>query len=1074
MIEKNILEQLIQTPLTRCLDYYGVSYKREGTNYVCCCPKHEEKTPSFKIDPRKRGKNGGEIWRCFGSCQKGGSGAISFVAFMEDLQLRGEDFVTAARKTAEIARINIGDESYKYIKPGPIIEWVEPQNHYTFVKREKFTRYELEALGCRCEDILEDYTDDLGNRVKQYKKDADGDPVYKYSFATRDNEFDSSSIARDFNLFAVDYYIAPVNKNKGRTQSMKFTSTEEFPIFVYMYDNETWGRIYQPLGDYRFITWPSNNHPDLSKYLFGDTYLMRAFNGEKMHVLTMSVSEHIKNHIHPVNSYNENGKYESISKFDEVIMCSGGSDAINTFYHSNAHVCFMGSESFTLTKELYSKIDRAGRDIFIMFDLDNTGKRCALDIALKYLRFRILFLPEELKEIRLPGGKKAKDAKDFFTLFLPKDKEQSIRECFRLIMNSSRSLKFWERREKTDSDGNANITYDIDSGSVLLFLNAMGIWSYIDPDDINKNKSFVRLVDERIVEVISPKNIQAEVSNVMLQFLRGTFHYDTRLENKILDSPRIKMEAMLKLPSIELDLDSWGKDFDYIFCRNKAVRVTADEIKPVDYKNFPYHVYRNNVRPYNFTLQKPTFDIRVNPEYQRRKESLEKMKADPTASPLNIKKAENDLIEYGILNRFVLDWIKPFHEQPHYIQVIYNTGRMHWKKEERGTPLSEDEIKEQDAHFINKVAALGYLLFRYKDTSKPWAPWALEDCVETEGKASGGSFKSALFNLQQNVRGLFNVDGRSFEPGRGAINYYGVKKRETSIVHVEDINKGDIFYHFYNIITSGSSARNLNESENYISYHYWPKFCFSSNYSPNLSDPSTARRLWIIAMSDYYHTTSADGKLLERSPYTEFGYNLMQDNPSEREVNEFLNASVQFLQFYLKHKEKINPPMKNVSRRVLIDRLKEEVVYFFDDYFRNPVHLNRATSAEEILFQLKEFCDYSESAKEKLNKKVLRNKLAEYCTFEGLLFNPDEFLTTDSDRNRKEKRMSVWVTRKKTTVENGIVKVTKYREMSSSQEGCWYIGHPEVPVKIVPDNKEKDYDPLPNEEPRELKEDLPF
>jgi DNA primase len=44
-----------------------VQLRQEGHEYVGCCPFHEEKTPSFKVDPKK---NGG-VYICFGCGEKG-------------------------------------------------------------------------------------------------------------------------------------------------------------------------------------------------------------------------------------------------------------------------------------------------------------------------------------------------------------------------------------------------------------------------------------------------------------------------------------------------------------------------------------------------------------------------------------------------------------------------------------------------------------------------------------------------------------------------------------------------------------------------------------------------------------------------------------------------------------------------------------------------------------------------------------------------------------------------------------------------------------------------------------------
>lgn len=54
-----------------------MSLKKRGTNYIGCCPFHNEKTPSFYVSPTKN------IYKCFG-CGKGGN-AINFVMEHEQI-----------------------------------------------------------------------------------------------------------------------------------------------------------------------------------------------------------------------------------------------------------------------------------------------------------------------------------------------------------------------------------------------------------------------------------------------------------------------------------------------------------------------------------------------------------------------------------------------------------------------------------------------------------------------------------------------------------------------------------------------------------------------------------------------------------------------------------------------------------------------------------------------------------------------------------------------------------------------------------------------------------------------------
>ena len=69
-----------------------VSLKKKGANWMACCPFHQEKTPSFSVNPAK------EIFYCFG-CGKGGS-VFNFV-----MEIERVTFPEAIRIVAEKAHV---------------------------------------------------------------------------------------------------------------------------------------------------------------------------------------------------------------------------------------------------------------------------------------------------------------------------------------------------------------------------------------------------------------------------------------------------------------------------------------------------------------------------------------------------------------------------------------------------------------------------------------------------------------------------------------------------------------------------------------------------------------------------------------------------------------------------------------------------------------------------------------------------------------------------------------------------------------------------------------------------------
>jgi len=71
------------------------SLKKAGRNYKACCPFHNEKTPSFVVNPIT------QTWRCFGACAEGGD-LFSFAQ-----KMNGWDFKEALRELGQEAGVQV-------------------------------------------------------------------------------------------------------------------------------------------------------------------------------------------------------------------------------------------------------------------------------------------------------------------------------------------------------------------------------------------------------------------------------------------------------------------------------------------------------------------------------------------------------------------------------------------------------------------------------------------------------------------------------------------------------------------------------------------------------------------------------------------------------------------------------------------------------------------------------------------------------------------------------------------------------------------------------------------------------
>lgn len=89
-----------------------VRLKRTGTNYFGCCPFHNERTPSFCVNPIKQN------YFCYGKCQKGGD----VYNFLQEYE--GMTFIEAVKYLAEKVNVKIDDDYEKnseYMKNNEIL-----------------------------------------------------------------------------------------------------------------------------------------------------------------------------------------------------------------------------------------------------------------------------------------------------------------------------------------------------------------------------------------------------------------------------------------------------------------------------------------------------------------------------------------------------------------------------------------------------------------------------------------------------------------------------------------------------------------------------------------------------------------------------------------------------------------------------------------------------------------------------------------------------------------------------------------------------------------------------------------
>jgi DNA primase len=84
---RNLVERVkLRAPIEGIVAQRVSELRQKGALYWACCPFHEERTPSFAVDPRRG------TWRCYGACGEGGD-VLSFIqrfdglSFMDSLRM---------------------------------------------------------------------------------------------------------------------------------------------------------------------------------------------------------------------------------------------------------------------------------------------------------------------------------------------------------------------------------------------------------------------------------------------------------------------------------------------------------------------------------------------------------------------------------------------------------------------------------------------------------------------------------------------------------------------------------------------------------------------------------------------------------------------------------------------------------------------------------------------------------------------------------------------------------------------------------------------------------------------------
>ena len=736
------------------------------------------------------------------------------------------------------------------------------------------------------------------------------------------------------------------------------TATDDYPIFVF--DFGTWQKIYQPNSfekQYRFRY--AGTKP--SKHMFGLDLIEAEFKRIKK-------AQEEEDGFDDMDDEDEEGTSKRKDpRLDAVFIVSGGSDGLN-LYSFNKFPIWFNSESEHLDWEEYKKLKIYAKEIYYIADLDSTGVKQAVAMGLKFLDIKLLWLPEKLKKFKDKRGNPCKDFKDFVSKYYQKGKEHKFIASLDKMVANALPMQFW-----TEYKTAKKVNYNLSNTRLYHFLSNLGFGRY-ESENLKEGFLYIRK-EGSIIKVLHPY----EIENFVHSFLEERQQHPN-LRDYIYKSPQLSERSLSKLPKLEVDFTDADKQTQYLFFPKKVWKITAEgitEYKPGEVDKF---IWEDKIIDFNVKKEEPHFNITTD--------------ADGDLD-IEIIKKDNPFFNY-----------------------LINTSRVHWRKELEdsfdgrpekeadeyfkknrfniaGPNLSEDEKLEQKQHLINKIYSIGYMLHKYKDESKAWCVFAMDNKISEAGESHGGSGKSLCYGYLNNIlKRRFYLKGRDEKLTQNDFIYHGVTE-DTDYIMIDDASQYLRFDFFFSEITGSLKVNPKNAQPFEIPFAQAPKFVISSNFTIRDMDPSTARRLLLAVFSDYYHYNKDGEYREERQVSDDFGGRNLFKDFTDPEWNAYYNFAAQCLQFFLAHSKKVDPPMDNVTKRSLQAEMGDAFIGWAEAFFKTEVTELEETGEYKYLdsYFSKEmaFDDFVKATKQnKWSSTKFKKALKAFCQLHGYILNPKD------------------------------------------------------------------------------------
>ena len=1121
-------------PLVEVMAKNGYRPKRKGEDSCCyLCPLHGETDPSFFI---YKGTNVSELerWKCHG-CGRHGVGAISLEAALQGKDFK-KDLIYICKELAKKFNLEIEWENDKGDKEEDYangfyhrVKKVEAQQTFT-LKEMPMSWVSCEALGCKRSEIVR-LSDDWVRGISCNWGDDFEPEMLSRDFGVKNVE--SMVLPKSEKVKVKSDKTATVDgEDEQEANSWEVKSTAYYPILAFEYQDKqgrSYWKLYEPLlrrtddkkekerSKFYYYSKDGGDY-ELRNDLWGDVEFMAAWrsgevrrrekgevksekfatddggdDGERMLVhpsVRVAVDAGLTGEPSGTGGDDDG---EKVWKFERLLICSGPKDGINAWYHGTAHVCWPMNEQVMIGPRMMQRLRKIAKEIYICYDIDRTGIAGMNRIALQHLDIKVAYLPSNLSEIRNPRTKKpCKDLSEYLSYY-PLPDGVTKRYAFEGLLANAISMRFWRvvgGRRNVGGGREWEPKYEMLVDGVAQYAQARGFFFY-QPKLYGEDGQlghFYFHVNDNISTMIEDREIVSALKQDMLAFLTKNFVWNNQsLRNSIITSRRLIPDTMFALATKDTSFIAWGKEYCYFFFRNCAVKVTADGMTRESYERLPFFVNQKAIINVDFDYQgQEFFDIVYNDEVLKKlsdtkKRHLKALKDKGMLSEQSVQIENERMAKLERLWRYRLVFHdKTMNAMPPAFQVVYDAGRIYWKKEKAGLELTEEEKQRQDMYFISKCLSIGYMLHPFRDPTRIYAVVST-DYNDHTGKAQGRNMKSFVgAQLLPLVRKGLMIGGKNIntKPDKFAENFSNYELTEHSYMYLDDLKTEldvEVLFNAGNMI----SKRKLYHDAVQIQGQWVPKIMMSTN-NPKVFDMGSAsqyERIWMQPHSDYYHAEDERGQFPAFNPRLKFGRNIIEEMTDE-ERQETMWWLMKCCQLYIRENRdhfehvivRVDPDSKKQQER-LADLIHDnDMILFFQEFFKEPKHYGRPVSRKEMVMQFELFklqknegvvLDHEVGIKrEALGAKSVATFgrcLKAYCEnlpYEKRVIANPESLFADEQRWRVEGMVSrmAWVSPLNDKFGENLIGYDPHKPRErKADERCFYFWH----IEDVPQNKEE-------------------